>query len=64
MTTEQFQELKMKEAQNEERENFRQLEEETQILIRLEKFLRNYRVTLEEEFTKYQSLVKEESKNQ
>lgn len=63
MTTEQFQELKMKEAQNEERENFRQLEEETQILIRLEKFLRNYRVTLEEEFTKYQSLVKEESKN-
>jgi hypothetical protein len=38
----------MKEAQNEERENFRQLEEETQILIKLENFLRNYRVTLEE----------------
>ncbi len=60
MTNEQYQEYKLKEVQNEERENFKQLEEETQILVKLEKFLRIYRLSLEDEFNKYQDLLKEE----
>jgi hypothetical protein len=48
MTTEQYQEFKLKDIQNEERENFKQLEEETQILIKLNKFLRTYRLSLED----------------